>query len=249
MFTPTGKIYLCGDIHNEADKLIRLLAQIEPLLTEKDHVVFCGDLIDRGKQPSLTVEVLVSFVRRHPDQVFFVQGNHDFMLQHYLTTGRQDWMEYLKVTLDGWQADWKLADIQPLTVMEALFNRGFNEITCRTAFYYETEEVVATHAPIDISSAKMNGIDKYDAAFAAKGNLPTFNFFLERIRYDIQWGFTGEEIRIPEFKKFRVCGHQFKGGKHPRIFKDRAFIDTGCGKGNNPVTCLVYPGKRYYQGY
>jgi hypothetical protein len=64
---------------------------------------------------------------------------------------------------------------------------------------------------------------------------------------DIKWQFTSEELTIPWVDKFRICGHQPGSFSHPRIFKDRAFIDTGCGKGPRPLTCMVYPGKNYWQ--
>src|ERR1035437_5025149 len=89
LHVPLGKIYLFGDVHNCADKLTSVLSQIEPLITPDDHIVFLGDLVDRGEQAALTIEILVNLVRKYPDQVFFVKGNHDWMLQNFLLTSNQ----------------------------------------------------------------------------------------------------------------------------------------------------------------
>jgi len=247
LHTPLGKIYLFGDVHNEADKLMDVLDQIEPLITPDDHIVFLGDLVDRGSQAALTIEVLVDLVRKYPDQVFFVRGNHDWMLQSYLMTGSQGWMSYLHVTLDNYKEVWKLPDIFSNTITKALMDKGFKEITSRMIPYYETDEILATHAPLDYSACMMNGLDYYEEEYKNRADDPSFHYFLEKLDYEILWQFTDESIAIPAFKKFRVCGHQPGHAKNPRIFKDRAFIDTGCGKGKRPLTCMVYPGKNYYQ--
>lgn len=249
LFTPAGKVYLFGDVHNEADKLMDVLDQIEPLITPEDHIVFLGDLVDRGAQAALTMEELVRFARKFPSQVYFVRGNHDWMLQNYLMTGNLGWMSYLKITLDNYKEVWGLSDIFPDTIAKALMDRGFREITSRMIPYYETAEILGTHAPFDYTTCMMNGIDCYEEQWEANkiANDPGFTYFLDKLDYEILWQFTDENLAIPDFKKFRVCGHQPGRHKHPRLFKDRAFIDTGCGKGNFPLTCLVYPGKQYFQ--
>lgn len=246
-----GKTYYIGDIHNEGDKLMSLIDQIEQDFTAEDRIVFLGDLIDRGIMAALTIGVLVDLNRKYPGQVFFVRGNHDWMLQHYLMTGRRDWMTYLSVTLEDFKSVWKLPDILPDTIMQALIAHGFDEITTKFLPYYETEDVIATHAPLDFQTVYMVGgmrLQDYEEEYNDRANDPTFKYLLDRMDYEILWQFSQpEEYEIAEIKKFLVCGHQPGNGKHPRIFKHRAFIDTGCGKGNRPCTALVYPGKRYLQ--
>jgi calcineurin-like phosphoesterase family protein len=249
LFTPAGKVYMFGDVHNEADKLMDVLDQIEPLLTPDDHIVFCGDLVDRGAQAALTVETLVALAKKYPDQVYFVRGNHDWMLQHYLMGGGNGWMSYLGITLEDFKTHWGLTDILPGTIAAALLAKDFKEVTKRTIAYYETSEILVTHAPLDYSACMMNGLDHYQEQWDEHQVAfnPGFRYFLDKIDYEILWMFTDEAKAIPDFKKFRVCGHQPGHYKNPRIFKDRAFIDTGCGKGSRPLTCMAYPGKQYWQ--
>lgn len=249
LHTPKGKVYLFGDVHNEADKLMDVLDQIIPLITPDDHIVFLGDLVDRGSQAGLTIETLADFAKKYPDQTFFVRGNHDWMLEDYLKTGSTHWLTYLQTTLSGYKAHWGLQSTLPEPIAQALLDHGYREITSRTIPYYETAEIIGTHAPFDKVICMMADIVDYQKDYADRASDPNFTYFFERLRDDIMWTFTDEESTISWIDKFRVCGHQPGPGKmtHPRIFKDRAFIDTGCGKGNRPLTCLVYPGKKYYQ--
>jgi len=246
---PLGKIFFFGDIHNEAIKLMDVLCQITPLIKPEDHIVFLGDLFDRGPHAALTLETLVNFARAYPNQTFFVRGNHDYMLQQYLMTGSRDWFKYIEITLNSFKEKWNLLDINPDTITQALMDKGFREITSRMIPYYETNELVATHAPLDLTTCMLRGLSHYEVDYAERTDNPRFQHFLERIAHEILWEFTDEKLAIPAFKKFRVCGHQPPPGKgtHPRLFKDRAFIDTGAGKGNRPITCMIYPGKKCYQ--
>jgi calcineurin-like phosphoesterase family protein len=247
LYYPVGKVYLFGDVHNEADKLLQVLEQVEPLITSDDHIVFCGDLCNRGGQAAKTIEVLVGLAKKYPTQVFFVRGNHDYMLANYLLTGSHNWMSYLQVTLDDFKLQWNMPDVQPNTVSMELMARDFREVTSRMIPYYETENLIATHAPLDPITVQIFGGMDYEEDYKDNSLDPAFRHLLERIGDDLMWQFTDESFTVPWVKKFRVCGHQPGRHKHPRIFKDSAFIDTGAGKGPRPITCMVYPGKKYWQ--
>lgn len=250
----SGKTYYIGDVHNEADKLMNLLDKIEPLFTPEDRMVFLGDLVDRGTQAALLVDVLVDLNRKYPNQIFFVRGNHDWMLQDYLTRGKTDYMQYLGVTLQDFKGAWNLPDINPDTIMNALIAHNYHEVTSKFLPYYETEDAIGTHATFDQSTIYMYAgyrCQDYIEDFQAyeRGEYPEFRFLMERLGDELIWQFTAEDLEVDGINKFHVCGHQPPPGnqKHPRIYKDRAFIDTGCGKGNRPVTALIYPGKKYLQ--
>jgi hypothetical protein len=113
--------------------------------------------------------------------------------------------------------------------------------------YYETEELVATHALFEHTTMEVYGLNSYDEDYANRVNNPGFRYFLDRIESSLLWDFADENRPMPKFKKFRIHGHQPAHHGMPRIFKDRAFIDSGCGKGKRPLTCMVYPGKKFWQ--
>lgn len=246
IYTPE-KVFFIGDVHNEADKLMSVIDQLTKQLGDRDHVVFCGDLVDRGTNAALTIETLVDLCRQYPGRIFFVEGNHDWMLRNYLQTGSLSWIQYLRVTLLDLQNKWNLPDIEPDTIAQALLDHGYKEITSQSVPYYETAEVIATHAPIDLTVAMINGVIRYPQDLAANTD-PNFVYFLDRMRDELLWQFTDESRKIPYIDKFRVCGHQAAHHTQPRLFKDRAFIDTGCGlRPNGKLTCMIYPGKKIIQ--
>ena len=124
LHTP-ARIFLFGDVHNEADKLMSVLDKITPEVGPEDHIVFCGDLVDRGPDAALTLETLVELCKRFPTQVFFVEGNHDLMLRDYLSRGSTMWLQYLQPTLDQLKTSWGLSDTSPQTIALGLLAHDY----------------------------------------------------------------------------------------------------------------------------
>lgn len=133
------RIYAIGDIHGRYDLLRRLLdrigehAQALPP-TESLHLVFLGDLVDRGPQSAQVVEFLYDLEQR-TDQVIVLMGNHEeamiqavdgdsTVLQRWLRVGGAETLEsyglrlptpaddlrqytrYLQASLPGAQMRW-----------------------------------------------------------------------------------------------------------------------------------------------
>lgn len=243
------KIFAIGDIHGEADKLQSILNQILPILTSDDHIVFCGDLINRGPKNPQVLEIITDLFKNYPNQIFVIQGNHDFMLQNFCVHGNWSWMKtYGGMTLPQMKEHWKLDDFLPQTILQTLKNKGIWEWLEKTIPYYETEEVIITHAPLHFDQLCMFGLLDYEEDFTSSE--PENSRALLDRGADLMWEFSKEDDeRIDKYiKKFKICGHQFAHHKKPRVFKLRAFIDTGCGcKPNAPLTCLMYPGKKIFQ--
>ena len=97
---PDGlRIYAIGDVHGCNDQLCRLLDLIEQdrkRTSSETHLVFLGDLVDRGPD---TAGVLDRILHGHlpADEVSFVMGNHEeIMLECY--EGRTDryvsWLQF-----------------------------------------------------------------------------------------------------------------------------------------------------------
>ena len=228
-------VYVIGDVHNKGHKLRSLLDQILPLMTEKDHLVFAGDLNDRGEDFPLVLEITSELLLKYPNQVFFVSGNHESMIMKWYLNYRMDWKDYIQGTLDQIKLAYGLNDIFPPTISEWLANNP-NVYLNHLIPYYETPEVIVTHAGLDKQMCYMFGLKSNPEGI------------LERLQDLIMWEFIDEEEKIPEITKFMICGHQYAHHKAPRVFKDRCFIDTGCGKNERaPCTAIKYPGKQYWQ--
>ena len=81
-FAPEGECaYVIGDVHGCLDPLQRLLKRIGQRVStlhpsHKTHIIFVGDLIDRGPQSAQVVELLRRF--SHPNiHLTFLMGNHE----------------------------------------------------------------------------------------------------------------------------------------------------------------------------
>lgn len=249
LFSP-DRIIAIGDLHGEFFKLKDLFEKIEPHITRNTHIVFLGDLINRGGNSPKTLTFLTEIHDKYPGQVFFVRGNHDWMLMHYVMTGATNFKDHLVPTLNHLKSAWKLTDIRPETIEDALADRGAWNWLEKMLPYYETEEVICTHAPIKTTTALLYGIEEYVEDYKNREDDFSFKYFLDKIIYNLMWDTSYEDdaridILIP---KLKICGHQFKHHNQPRIFKKRAFIDTGCGwRPKSPVTALIYPGKKIIQ--
>lgn len=66
-----------GDIHGCIDPLNDLLKTVLPELGKGDHLVFLGDVIDRGPSSKACVERLMQCPSETTAEVRFVMGNHE----------------------------------------------------------------------------------------------------------------------------------------------------------------------------
>ena len=67
----TGNHWVIGDVHGCYQPLQRLLG----VLPKNDHVVFCGDVINRGPQTTTTMQLAWSLVTA--GQATWLRGNHE----------------------------------------------------------------------------------------------------------------------------------------------------------------------------
>jgi len=96
---PNHRVYAVGDIHGRFDLLLELMDKIERDDAErseaKTHVVFLGDLIDRGASSAQVVDYLLHC--RTGSAIFhFIAGNHEEALL--------DSVRGPKIGLEGWLA-------------------------------------------------------------------------------------------------------------------------------------------------
>lgn len=90
---PAGqRVYAVGDIHGRLDLLDQLLDamdQDDAARAEADHhVIFLGDLVDRGPSSAGVVERLME-IGRNPPNVRFLMGNHEEVMLLALEGNRE----------------------------------------------------------------------------------------------------------------------------------------------------------------
>ncbi len=82
-----------GDVHGNLPALESLLEKVEPDLRPDDHLVFLGDLIDRGPDARGCVERIVALAASSEATVLTVLGNHEqWMLKSFHDPTSHSWL-------------------------------------------------------------------------------------------------------------------------------------------------------------
>lgn len=80
--------YAIGDIHGRADLLDRIMSKIRSDVAKPQEgpvrLIFLGDYIDRGEQSRQVLDHLMKLKDSSEWEVFFLQGNHEVLLQNFL---------------------------------------------------------------------------------------------------------------------------------------------------------------------
>jgi len=71
-----NRVFAVGDVHGHYEMLVDLLDSLN--LTAKDHVVLLGDLIDRGPDSNLVIDL----VQKSPN-IHAIKGNHEEQMLGY----------------------------------------------------------------------------------------------------------------------------------------------------------------------
>lgn len=73
----TGKTYVFGDIHGNAESLKKAFVVAKKAADEGANVVFLGDYVDRGPKQLNVVYNLFRLKKQYPDKVFLLRGDHE----------------------------------------------------------------------------------------------------------------------------------------------------------------------------
>ena len=168
--------YVLGDIHNESEKLKRVLKQME--LGPGDEVILLGDLFDRGYENTDPVEVyfLLSQVSAN---VKWVAGNHDIWLaryiQYYFATPerkREKLRPYDYNSFERMQGRLTEADLmelaglilsKPLMLQETVGDRNYLFSHARTSHPLKTQQPEDHYllGGLDLGQFFLDGIEGY----------------------------------------------------------------------------------------
>ncbi|MBW2259977.1 MAG: serine/threonine protein phosphatase [Deltaproteobacteria bacterium] len=194
------RLFAIGDIHGCFDKLIALMDIID-VDPERDTLVFIGDYIDRGTQSKEVVDYLID-LSRQSGNVVFLKGNHELMLEQYLTgTNKLGFLANGGLeTLDSYLKGSSPDATNPIPTTHLDF---FSDLS----MYYETDQYIFVHAGL-------------------KANVP----LEEQNEGDMLW-IRGEFIYSDfDFGKRVIFGHT--PFQEPIIFDNKIGIDTGAVYGN-----------------
>jgi len=194
------RIFAVGDIHGCLDKLVSLMDIIDVDL-KKETLVFMGDYIDRGPHSKEVVDYLIDLASGG-NRVVFLKGNHELMLQNYLSG--EDKLSFLynggEATLGSYMKSGGLneANLIPPEHLEFFDN---------LRLYYETENYIFVHGGL-------------------KANIPLEH----QDEWDMLW--IRDEFIYSDFDfgKLVIFGHT--PFREPLILDNKIGIDTGAVYGN-----------------
>jgi serine/threonine protein phosphatase 1 len=215
------RTFIIGDIHGMRIDLQNLWTVLEPIITDKDTVVFCGDYIDRGPESFAVVEMLHAISQKH--KTVFLTGNHEMMLADYLT-GKNEQLYFI----NGGRATVKsyTAEFGSFYIPEQHKNILFSNI-----YYYEGDDFIAVHAGFN---------SDYDDPFMTPREEMVW----------IREKFYRKNHRWKKTVIFGHTPTQYIGNQLGTVFRDEdkniIGIDTGAVYGGR-LTCLVWPDNKIIQ--
>jgi serine/threonine protein phosphatase 1 len=210
------RVLAIGDVHGCSLPLDALLAAVKP--TPADHLVFLGDLVDRGPDTRGVLERILDLKQRMP--VKWLRGNHEVMMVQAKTdkTHRKEWLSVGgSETLSSYSTvPGRIPDLTavPPAHWEFVENGCFD--------YFETDSVIFVHANL-------------------YPDLP----LEEQDELMLCWEFLTGPIRH-ESGKTVVCGHTCQRSGAILDWDTTVCIDTGAYRGGN-LTCLDVMTWHYWQ--
>jgi len=217
------RYYIIGDIHGHYIKLRNLFDIIAGEIRENDLIIFLGDYIDRGPESFEVIEYLLKISSMY--NTVFLTGNHEEMFLDYYIRGK-NYYNYLR---NGGGATIKsyVAHMGSFVIPES-HKVFFNSLR----LYYEGEDFIAVHAGLNPHIKKLS----------------------EQKKEEMVW-LREEFYQSPgRWEKTVIFGHTPTPYLHDSydVFIDEKRniigLDTYAMNELYPLTCLVWPDRRFFQG-
>ena len=232
-------IYFIADIHGDINKLKSLWEKIKKIIKPEEHLVFLGDYIGPNGS-NLNTLLYLNNIKKEHNNTFFIEGNHDDSLKSFLkSTTKKEFLDDDKIFRELEERGYSRGNRENLL---QYINENKISFLNETISYYETEDILATHAPLDGDFLK---------------TYPIYEGFLDE--QEISFGILNdfippeeEDRKIKGIEKWLICGHQNNGfnnhdRKEPSIYEKskRIFLDSGCGyREEAKLYCFHYPSKK-----
>lgn len=217
-----GRIFAVPDIHGRADLLARLMTRLDAeaaLDLNTDHLVFLGDMIDRGPNSAGVVKIIQLTQAAHPDHVIVLGGNHEWLAIDAVTNPTLD-NRYLWDVNGGGRT------------LRSFGPDGIPDETVKwmaaLPLSFEKDGFFFSHAPVPAERYRLKS--NQGQPFTKEELIWTYGPDEEDIARDMRPTTIG------------VCGHIHqlqRGIKEPRFYGHYYFLDAGCGCSPFAPLCAV----------
>ena len=218
---------IIGDIHGCSSALDVLLAHINPV-PGKDHLVFLGDLFDRGPDSFGVFIRIIRLAESFGEDFILLMGNHeDYLLKPQLTKMQR--MIWERVGRQTTESSFKKAGAYMEDAIPWLKNH--------VRLYWKGDVVQCVHAGLMIDPPEVNDletmvhsheivpINRYNGPLTITGH----------IALDKATWFAGDEETTKEYED---------GVSYDLPATGVICIDTGCGKGGR-LTAMIIEGNQF----
>lgn len=216
------QVYIIGDVHGCYITLMKLIEQLPN--KEKSHLIFVGDLIDRGNDSARVVE----FVKN--GGYTCIKGNHEaVMVDAYETNNMRDW---LSSGNGGEHTMLSYENVPHVTLLEHLmWMQGLPDYLEYDIKDENDKTLFVTHG---------FGLPFYQS----KNPIYLRNSRISKsILYGAQKPLYPYEQNYLQYPVFNVFGHDHF--KEPWMTEQFCSIDTGCVY-DGTLSALEYPSKRVF---
>jgi len=200
--------FVVGDVHGRADLLRMMLDEFKVLAPGTYKVVFLGDLIDRGPDSQLVVDMALETVETLPGSRV-IRGNHESVMLNFLL-GIDHRAETFQRWLSEHGGDATLIsyDMDPKTTNLETFRGQFRpdhlDFLRRSVKYVEMPKHILVHA----------------------GLVPGVPLAQQR-EHDLMWIREQFLFHTARFEKLVIHGHTVTYNLLPDVRENRIAIDTG----------------------
>jgi len=208
------RLYVVGDIHGRLDLLDQLLTIIDTDDSAREatetHLIFLGDLIDRGPHSAQVVERLRQLAAAAPGATRFLLGNHEEVFLAAVAGNEEAFRFFIRI---GGR--------------ETVLSYGVSEEEYRQLDYPELLAAFRAKVPpdhVDFIQGFENLILDGDYAFVHAGIRPNVPLVEQREK-DLRW--IREEFLSARTPHEKVIVHGHTISTEPELLPHRIGLDTG----------------------
>ena len=218
---------IIGDIHGCSLQLMGLLDQLKPN-PEEDHLIFLGDLFDRGPDSWGVFQIVKSLAETYQERFTLLRGNHeDYLLAEKMTFGQKLIWERVgrKATVTSFKAHGeKMEDAIPWLKEHCRLSYKDPVIQCvHAGLLIDPIELNDTYAMIHDHNIVLT--NQYAGPLTIVGHIA-----LDEPTWFAGDGETTQQLAVEE--------------EHEMPKQGIICIDTGCGKGGK-LTGMIISGSTY----
>lgn len=136
------KLFVSSDIHGHFDEWQRSLKLAGfDINNNEHHILLCGDIFDRGRQPKQIIEFILSI----KDRVIIVKGNHESLMEEMIKRNKSDIGDLLNgtsQTIVDLYPDWLITEFNLSNIAK---ETHISEILDMCIDFYETKDYIFVH--------------------------------------------------------------------------------------------------------